>query len=235
MTALSEWIDANQVAVWHVIQNDPTWLFLKHTMNNVSELSWLVNDMGWETVQEAAEAVAPLNQWAQYITPPVSMPVGSIGIDRASLPTTSYTQVYGDIFHETGGTPNSQTVLANNVALTWGDLSYGLLTKEQIDFIAAASPSAAHVFVPETMDCDDFSDIMNGWLAENGLGNAAVGIAIFNVYEGSQLVGAHANLVAVDTNHQAWWIEPQNGQVYDIQDIYVRADADRIVVTDLFF
>ena len=229
MNALSAWITANQAAVWSEIQTDPTWAFLKATTQNIFELTRIVDARGWTSAEQAAADIAPLNAWAQYIDKPI-VPT-TISFTRADLPTVPWTEVYGAFTQAVAGT----NVDARFASVSHADVTYGLLTLSQIQELAAKTPSTAFHFQAETMDCDDFSNIMKGWIAANGLGNASVGIATYNAYNAAGYIDAHAALVAVDTDHHAWWLEPQTGEVHPITELYAFPSADRAFVTDMFY
>lgn len=229
MNTLSTWITANQAAVWNEIQTDPLWAFLKATTRNIFDLIAVVEDRGWTSAEQAAADIAPLNAWAKYIEPAAQQ--SAISFTRSDLPTVPWTEIYGAVSQAT----KSPTIDGRFAAVSHADVTYGLLTFDQITELGAKTPSSAFKYLPEVMDCDDFSNIMTGWLASNGLGNASVGIANYNAYNSAGYIDAHAALVAVDTNHSVWWIEPQTGEVHALNDMYVFPTADRLWFTELFF
>ncbi|MDO8277934.1 MAG: hypothetical protein Q7T63_07395 [Burkholderiaceae bacterium] len=229
MNALSTWITANQAAVWNEIQTDPTWAFLKATTRDIFDLIEVVKDRGWLSAEQAAADIAPLNAWAKHIEPATQQ--SAISFTRDDLPTVPWIDVYGAVSQAA----KSPVIEVRFAAVSHADVTYGLLTFDQIEELGAKTPSSAFKYLTEVMDCDDFSDIMTGWLASNGLGNASVGIANYNAYGSAGYIDAHAALIAVDTNHAVWWIEPQTGQVHALTDMYIFLTADRLWLTDLSF
>lgn len=226
MTALSEWIAANQETAWSAVQTDPKWAWIKSIAAAPGELAPLVERMGWETEAEAELACSLLNLSVGRV--PVS---GALSFDHGDLQTVGWYEMRADL---------SQASIGSGVTIAGdtenADASYGLLTMAQINEVARKIPSAGFDFVTELLDCDDFCDIAQGWLAEQGIGNAAIGTAVIKLYDNGTLVSVHAALLAVETDRDAWWIEPQNGQVYALNDFdYIRPGVDSAMVSDLFF
>jgi hypothetical protein len=232
MSELSQWITDNQDLAWAAVQTDDRYAWVKVHTASAAELAPLANAMGWDTAEQAASALSILNLSVQ---PPLNST--ALTFDRGDLTTVSWSQLHSYVSFATSSIVASHDVTTLGALTNWehADNTYGLLTKAEINEIAHKLPSAAFDFRDETMDCDDFCDIAQGWLAEQGLGNVSIGTANFTIYENDVPTYAHAALIAVDTTGTAWWLEPQNGKVYPIQDIYIIPGADFVGITDLVF
>jgi hypothetical protein len=231
MTPLATYILNNQDKVWSAIQDRPEWRFLKSTCDNPHEVIEVVNLMGWQTLQEALEGVAPLNALSGFLAEPAKP--GELSFDRDDLKTVGTRYLLNTLFQEGANVPGNIFRADSSVTdIFFTDEAYGVLSLDQIKEIAAKSKTSGIKYNPETMDCDDFAFAMNGWLASMGLGNVTKGFAAFNVYQDGALKERHATMLLADGTGDAWWVEPQTGEVFDFQDPYWWPNADKIVLTD---
>ncbi len=65
-------------------------------------------------------------------------------------------------------------------------------------------------------DCDNFAMAEAGWLASKGLGNSAA-----KMIEVRSDNAVHMTLVAVTTDHEVIYSEPQNGKLYELDALPV--------------
>lgn len=232
MSPLSAWIQSNQLKAWSAVQADPQYAFLKAAAGSVGELIQIVDRMGWQSLGEAVEALKTLNTLVEFVADtPVSK---TLSFDRSDLKSVDQMWLRGMLTADAFEASTVNKVAASNdrTHVTFSDDKYGVLTKAQILEIAAKTPTATLKYVPEVMDCDDFAFALKGWLAEQGLGNTSIGPAYVSLYDDGKIIDKHAALIAIDVTGNAWWVEPQNGGVYDIQEIYITGAADKAVITD---
>lgn len=235
MSPLARWIEANQLTAWREVQTDPTWAFLAATTNNIFDLIDIVDAAGWQTVQEAAAAVGPLAPLAPLVAlKPAPVPA-VLSFDRDDLDTVSWRSI-STAFNQALKQPSdaamkwSAVAMINNV-----DSNYGILSFDQIEEIAAKTPTSSMKYQPEVFDCDDFTEVMLAWLAEQGLGNTSIGAVQFSAYADNKPIDAHMALLAMDDQSRFWWVEPQNGEIYPLADSYIFPSADTLYITGLFF
>jgi hypothetical protein len=229
MSPLVTFIQSNQLKAWNAVQTDPQFAFLKSTADNISELIQIVDRMGWQSLGEAVEALRSLNTLVEFVAKdPLKH---DLSFTRADLKTVSAYDVYAAFQAETPPAAGARVARSGD-KVEFSDPTYGQLTKAQIIEIAAKTPTAALKFIPEVMDCDDFTFAMEGWLSSQGLGNTTIGPAFLELYGDGKLLDKHAALIATDSTGNAWWVEPQTGGVHDIQEIYINLIADRVVITD---
>ena len=231
MSPLAAFIQSNQIKSWAAVQTDPQFAFLKSTADNISELIQIVDRMGWQSLGEAVTALKTLNALVEFVAPDPHK--HELSFDRADLKTVEWPQLLRDIQFETWiAKADIKVTFERSPSIGFSDHTYGQLTKAQINEIAAKTPTAALKYIPEVMDCDDFTYAMEGWLSAQGLGNTTIAPAFLEIYDDGKLIDKHAALIATDNTGNAWWIEPQTGCVHDIQEIYIIAGADRVVITD---
>jgi hypothetical protein len=229
MNPLTTFIQSNQLKSWNAVQTDPQFAFLKSTADNISDLIQIVDRMGWQSLGEAVEALKSLNTLVEFVAEDPHK--HDLSFTRADLKTVSAFDVYAAFQAETPPAAGAKVVRSSD-KVEFSDLTYGQLTKAQIIEIAAKTPTAAFKYIPEVMDCDDFTFAMEGWLSSQGLGNTTIAPAFLELYDDGKLIDKHAALIATDNTGNAWWVEPQTGGVHDIQEIYISLVADRVVITD---
>jgi hypothetical protein len=67
-----------------------------------------------------------------------------------------------------------------------------------------------------THNCDDYVNAFRGWLATNGLGNTANGFCSLTMYDSAgNMMGGHAVVLVMDSDRKLWFLEPQNGKLYE--------------------
>lgn len=238
MSFLADWILDHPDQAWTAVQLDPHYSFVKENTSTVEEVADFVIQMGWETLQEADTALLVLNKYNPYQF------ISDIGIHRDDLENTFWPSIHVTIFQATNAAKDTKVTLAeyppknsSGLRLVNSDFTYGLFTEAQLRYVASKTPSSGLVWQEERMDCDGFAWAMKGWLAINGLENTAVAPVYFKAYKDDTFLGAHAMLMALDTNFKVWLIEPQNGKMYNIQDMRAVPfkGATRIIITDLQF
>lgn len=135
------------------------------------------------------------------VDPPVTMRL-------QSMPTIDFAEVHKAIA--------AQCSLRDDFRIDQSDRTYRLPTKGQLEQLAATCPIKRRKWVADSNDCDDFVKGFLGWLAFNGLGNIAAGFCSITSYDASgAMVGGHAVVLAMDDSLKLWFIEPQNGRLYE--------------------
>jgi len=96
-----------------------------------------------------------------------------------------------------------------------------VLLIEEIDFssILKKNPAQYLTYVPESFDCDDFALQTKSWLSRQGLGNLAVFYCEVDAYKANgEFEFAHAVNLAVFSNENVLFFDPQNGKVWTTEE-----------------
>lgn len=122
--------------------------------------------------------------------------------------------------------------IATYATILHADKTYLLPTLSLAHALAAASPRRVWTGTESAgNDCDDATDVAQGFLAINGYGNLAIGDAWFTAIDDGNEIGSHAALLGVTPYEVGWW-EPQTGALYpfDYHWIFPAADYYRVDV-----
>jgi len=93
------------------------------------------------------------------------------------------------------------------------DRKYELCPKSEIERFLKADSIDLNFYVSEYHDCDDFSFELMGAMNKPGWSGLAFGIMSTHVPDGS-----HAVNCFVDSNFEAWIVEPQNDKIFKKPD-----------------
>lgn len=167
-----------------------------------------LNDMGFGTVDQVLEWVQNVNfaikspaTFVRLVDPDV--PIKLDGMAKTDMPTIHKAIV-------------TQTAVRPDFFIDQSDATYHLPTKAQWDQLAALCPVSRRKWVNEIMDCDDYVNVFRGWLASHGLGNTANAFCGLTMYDSAgNLMGGHAVVLVMDDTHKLWFLEPQNGKLYE--------------------
>lgn len=234
MSALTDLIEANITMAWNAIQTDDDWAFLRTVIFDPSGIAPFAQAMGWETLEEAAAAVAVLNALAPE-PEPAELEIG-FTLDDIDKVISSYALPLAIL---EGANATIGAPVEIHIATGWrnwtGDSWYHAPTMEQALELLAHSPTDEMVWVNERNDCGDFARAELGWLSSEGFGNVSIGTVSFRAFGGGQELGTHDCNVLIDNTGTAWFVEPQNNHVYPFTDAaWIYPTATDLIITGFF-
>jgi len=200
---------ADPYAVARGIKDDPTFAVFNLLWKTPDEIILAVEKMGWKTLDEMLKWVQEVNAairntlaFEELIDPPVALTLD--GMECVDMPT----------IHKAIA---AQAALRTDFFIDQSDAKYRLATREQLEHLAAICPVRRRKWIAETGDCDDFVNAFRGWLATNGLGNLAQGFCGLTMYDSNgQIIGGHAVVLVMDSTRKMWFLEPQDGRLYEV-------------------
>lgn len=180
--------------------------------NEPSQIIPLVNSMGWQTVEDVVKWVNSINgafgqeyrirRFCELIEPELSFKTDN-------LPKSNFADIQQAVRNGCPIHPECDFLAQ--------DKDYVLLTQQQIAETAQKFRLQPRKYRAEVLDCDDFTRLYRGWLSEVGLGNAAIGEVHTWYYQPGETSAstAHSMAIAVDASRKVWFVEPQNGSMFD--------------------
>ena len=112
-----------------------------------------------------------------------------------------------------------------NVRWYQKDMSYHLLTEDDLNEILLYTPDLTKQYRATVNDCDDFQKQYLGWLASKGLGNVSIGFCSTLHLNGGVVKGSHAACFVVyrkkDGTIVANHLEPMNGRLTHFSDLTI--------------
>lgn len=209
MSALTDAIAAaDPYAVARTIKSDPDWQVFCLLWDAPEEIIPACDRMGWQTldellrwVQDGNAAIRNTQAFAELVDPRVPFELEGARVD---MPVIHQAIV-------------DQASTREDFFIDQSDRSYVLLTKQQWEQLAQLCPVRRRKWVSETLDCDDYVNAFRGWLATKGFGNAAQGFCGLTMYDATgSMIGGHAVVLVMDDTRKLWFLEPQNGRLYDV-------------------
>lgn len=172
------------------------------------ELIQDLDAMGFCTVEQVLEWVQNVNFALKNPAEFVRLVDPVVPITLAGMPTTDMPAIHKAIV--------SQAKVRADFFIDQSDATYRLPTKQQWETLAKLCPVSRRKWQAETMDCDDYVNAFRGWLATNGLGNTAQGFCSLTMYDNAgNMMGGHSVVLVMDSDRKLWFLEPQNGKLYE--------------------
>ncbi|MBF0232292.1 MAG: hypothetical protein HQK65_04540 [Desulfamplus sp.] len=144
------------------------------------------------------------------------------GIIDAFHPTISLTNYLETDYRTIRNIIKTQCAITDNFIMHNPlDNEYLIINHDDIESLLTKCPTDKMKYIPERRDCDDYSIMMKGWLAECGYGNMAFPIVICNCYQNGNLVFVHAiNLIIShkDGSFICEYIEPQTDKRWKVTE-----------------
>ena len=193
------------------LRADPFWASFCMLYQVPSQIAGVCDYFGLATVADALRFAGDLNTglgpWrdklAAWLNP-------SPGVQPADLQAAPWKTVADAVLAGLQGRTHAQFVLE-----PW-DGTLLLPTQEQLTRVMAACPARRFQWTETTLDCDDQTRILRGWLSEHGLGSMAIGFCAYRAYRGDVDIGGHMVGLAVTADLQVRLCEPRDGRVYPI-------------------
>lgn len=192
-----------------ILRADPAFRILNLIWRTPDAIEQAFTRMGWTTTKQVTDWVGQMNVAVGNPEAFAALVAPEVVLDMSVMPVVGIDVIHKAIVEQAG--------IRSDFAINQSDGNYRLASKTQLEWLGSICPVRSRTWVAETMDCDDFANAFRGWLAHNGLGNLAQGFCGLTMYDwAGNIAGGHALVLVMDDTKKLWFLEPQNGKLYEV-------------------